>query len=274
MSEQIKTQESRPADSTRQRGKEGWMTGEERFQLIMENVTDFAIFLLNPEGRVVDWNAGAERLLGYTQEEAMGLHFSVIFIGEDAEKVAAGELTEAATTGRAVDDLWHKRKDGSVFFANGITTALRGEQGGLRGFTKILRDMTNKKRMEEELRKRNEALAEADRRKDEFLAILGHELRNPLAPVLNCLNILKQTGDDPTYRQQATTLMERQIRQLAILVDDLLDVNRITRGKNLIEKGEGPVAGHHRRCARGFPPRHRLAQTRSVGDAPTGADLP
>lgn len=231
-------QQSRSADSASEKSKAGWMSGEERFRLIMENVRDFAIFILNPEGRVVDWNAGAERLLGYSQDEAMGLHFSVIFIGDDGEKIAQHELTEAAETGRATDDLWHKRKDDTVFFANGITTALRDEQGGLRGFAKILRDMTDKKRMEEELRKRNEALAEADRRKDEFLAILGHELRNPLAPVFNVLHILKQEDHDPTLLQQAITLLDRQVRQLAILVDDLLDVNRITRGKIQLKKAK------------------------------------
>lgn len=177
------------------------MTGEERFQLIMENVTDFAIFVLNPEGRVADWNAGAEYLLGYTQQEAVGMYFGAFFVGENAVEVAEHELREAVHSGKSNDDTWHKRKDGTEFFANGITTALRDQNGTLRGFAKILRDRTSEKRFEEQLRKRNEELAEADRRKDEFLAVLGHELRNPLAPVFNALHILHQDNLQPDQQQ-------------------------------------------------------------------------
>src|SRR5262249_52076113 len=163
---------------------------EERFRLLMECVQDHAIFFMDPEGRVVDWNAGAEHLLGY-QEDIIGQPFAVFFTPEEAHSgVPEQELKRAVESGRASDDRWHVRKDGTHFFASGVTTALRDEGGSLRGFAKVVRDNTERKRLEEELRSQAEALAEADRKKDEFLAMLAHELRNPLAPILHALHIL------------------------------------------------------------------------------------
>src|SRR5262249_55981899 len=109
--------------------------------------------------------------------------------------------------------------------------ALRDEAGNLRGVSKIVRDLTERKRAEEELRGKNEALAEADRRKDAFVAMLAHELRNPLAPLRNALHVLGQRGSaDPAFRQ-GRDMMERQVGPLARIVDDLLDVSRVMRGK-------------------------------------------
>ncbi|MEJ7594143.1 MAG: ATP-binding protein [Planctomycetaceae bacterium] len=223
-----------PTDAERQ---EALMTAEERFQLLMECVRDFAIFMLDPEGRVIDWNLGAENILGYTQAEIIGHPFSTFFTPQEREAgVPDQELKIAAEVGRADDNRWHVRKDGTHFFANGVTTALRDETGGLKGYAKVLRDNTERKRMEEELRGRAEALVEADRRKDEFLALLAHELRNPLAPIFNALTLLSQENVAKPMQQELRSMMERQVRQLSRLVDDLLDVSRITRGKISLQK--------------------------------------
>src|SRR5215218_8977692 len=139
---------------------------------------------MDPEGRVASWNPGAEHLLGYGKEEIFGRDATIFFTPEDAQRgVPQQELKTAAEKGRASDDRWHVRHDGSYFFANGVTTALRDAGGTLHGFIKIMRDRTDRKRLDEELQSRAEALARADREKDEFLAVLAHELRNPLAPV-------------------------------------------------------------------------------------------
>ncbi len=209
---------------------------EERFRLFMENVKEYAVFMLDLEGRVVDWNLGAEHVLGYG-DEILGMPFSVFFPPDDCAKgVPERELRVAADTGRASDDRWHVRKDGTYFWALGITTAMRDENGGLKGFTKVLRDSTERKCFEEELQKRNEALEEADRRKDEFLAVLAHELRNPLAPMFNALSILEQENLPAETARHTRLLIDRQVRQLTRLVDDLLDVCRITRGKIQLRK--------------------------------------
>jgi PAS domain S-box-containing protein len=197
---------------------------------MVEGVRDYAIILLDAHGIVVDWNVGAERIFGYQESEIVGQHFSRFFTAED---IQAGrpehELTEVSTRGVGEDDNWLVRKDGSRFFASGTTTALR--EGTLRGYAKIVRDLTERKRLEDETQKRAEQLAEADRRKDEFLAMLSHELRNPLAPIMNALHVLRHDRTANLLLQQARSMIERQVRQMTRLIDDLLDVTRITRGK-------------------------------------------
>jgi signal transduction histidine kinase len=137
----------------------------------------------------------------------------------------------AREQGRAVDERWHLREDGSRFFASGTLTPIWDDAGQLRGYTKVARDITERKRAED-------ALREADRQKDEFLAMLAHELRNPLAPMMNALRIM-QARPGQEQAERARGVAERQVRHLARLVDDLLDVSRITTGK--IELRKAPL---------------------------------
>ncbi|HEX9942621.1 MAG TPA: ATP-binding protein [Thermoanaerobaculia bacterium] len=204
----------------------------EGYRLLVEAVRDYAIFAIDPEGRVASWNTGAEHLLRYKAEEILGRPAAVFFMPEEASAgVPELELKTALATGRASDDRWHVRKDGTYFFASGITTTLRDEQGVLRGFAKVMRDQTRRKQLEEELHNRAEALARADQEKDEFLATLAHELRNPLAPISYALHILNQDPKDPSVQRHARSIVDRQVRRLTRLVDDLLDISRITTGK-------------------------------------------
>jgi PAS domain S-box-containing protein len=198
--------------------------------LMGKSVDDYAIILLDPAGYVVSWNVGAQRILQYTAEEIVGHHFSRFFLPED---IQAGkpqhELKEATTRGVGQDENWLVRKDGTSLYGSGSTSCLRDTE--LRGFAKIFRDLTTQRRLEEEASRRADELAAADRRKDEFLAMLSHELRNPLAPVMNALQILRQSRLDDPVLQQASSVIERQVRHMTRLIDDLLDVTRINRGK-------------------------------------------
>ena len=197
---------------------------ETRFTSLVKNIRDHSIFTLDPEGRITSWNLEAERILGYGEAEALGKHFSIIFSPEDRQAdVPGGELRTALSDGRAEDERWHLRKNGERFWALGIVTPTQDAFGNHTGYSKILRDMTDRKRAEE-------ALQLADRRKDEFLATLAHELRNPLAPIRNGLQIIRLTPDRAA-REQAREMMERQLGQMVRLVDDLLDISRITRNK-------------------------------------------
>lgn len=125
---------------------------EESFRLIVENATDYAIFMMDPEGRFSSWNIGAQRLLGYTAEEILGRHSSVIFTPED---VAKGdhlrELKTAWDNGKALDERWHMRKDGSRFLASGMLFVAKDKQGQRRGFVKIMRDFTERELAREKL---------------------------------------------------------------------------------------------------------------------------
>ncbi len=137
----------------RVRAEEALRESEERFRLLVENVEDHAIFMLSPEGRVVSWNTGAENIFGYREEEAIGRPSSFVFVPEDVEAGAPEwELEVALSEGRAEDERWHVRKDGSRFFASGAAELVRDGDGRLRGFVKVARDHTERKRVEETLK--------------------------------------------------------------------------------------------------------------------------
>jgi PAS domain S-box-containing protein len=210
--------------SERKAAEERVRLSEERFRLLVQSVKDYAIFMLDPEGNVQSWNDGAQRIKGYTAAEIIGKHFSAFYTSEDLH---AGkpkkELEVAREHGSVEDEGWRVRKDGSLFWANVVITAIHGTDGSLRGFAKVTQDLTD--------RKKAEALEVADRQKNEFLAMLAHELRNPLAPISNGLQLLKLPGVDSQTVQATSEMMERQLFHLVRLVDDLMDVSRIITGK-------------------------------------------
>jgi len=189
----------------------------------MDTVQDFAIFMLDETGKIISWNFGAERILGYKEEEILGHDFRQIFTPNDsATDQPEYELTTAQEKGRAEDERWHVRKDGSRFWASGVVTPLWDDSGKLRGFAKVLRDITERKRAEERL-------AEQNQRKDEFLAMLAHELRNPLAAIANSVQLMKlEHGGNPP---ETVRIIERQVGGLERMVSDLSDASRMSAGK-------------------------------------------
>jgi len=205
--------------------------GESKEQLmrLIENVKDYAIFMLDPRGHVTTWNQGAERLKGYTAEEIIGKHFSRFY---PADAIAQGkpdfELRQAMAAGYVEDEGWRIRKDGTRFWANVVITALFDKERKLLGFGKITRDLTERKKME--------ALREADRRKNEFLALLGHELRTPLAALHSALNVMALPEASEQDIQEVRKIAERQVQQMTRLMDDLLDTARISQGKMELRK--------------------------------------
>jgi len=201
----------------------------ERFRLFVETVEDYAMFILDPTGHVTTWNRGAERIKGYRAHEIIGRHFSTFYPESD---IRAGkcelELERAARDGRVEDEDWRIRKDGTQFWANVVITAIRDQTGELIGFSKVTRDLTGRKSNEDE-RAARLAAEQANRAKDEFLAMLGHELRTPLAPMLTALQLIK-LHDEPRLAKEHQVI-ERQVQHMTHLVDDMLDVSRIVSGK-------------------------------------------
>ncbi len=126
----------------------------DRYRLLVEEVKDYAILLMNPEGHIVSWNSGAGRILGYAEAEALGQHSALIFTPEDRQRgVPEGELRTARSEGRAEDERWHMRKDGSRFWGSGVMTALKDKDGNLRWYAKVMRDLTQRKEEEERLQR-------------------------------------------------------------------------------------------------------------------------
>lgn len=230
---------------------------ENIFQLLVESVKDYAIFLLDENGIIESWNEGARRNKGYTAEEIIGRHFSIFYTPEDlARSHPAKELEIAKKTGRYEEEGWRVRKDGSHFWANVVITALRDKNGHLIGFAKVTRDLSERKKSEEKLRtaleqtekrvqertqelmEMNLKLQEAVQVRDEFLSIASHELRTPLTPLkLQIDGLVRQVKNKTFFSLSEERILrlaktsERAITRLSVLIDNLLDISRINSGR-------------------------------------------
>lgn len=208
----------------------------ERYRVIVEGAVGFAIFTFDTEGFITSWNPGAELMLGYSEAEILGRNFSIIFTPEDlATNQSDREMKTAAAEGRALDERWHLRKGGVPFYAQGLVMPLKDDADEIRGFLKIINDKTEARQLQDALKARTDELEEADRHKNEFLAMLAHELRNPLAAIRNAVTLAARSGakEDLEWSRDVTA---RQVKNFAHLIDDLMDVARITQGKIQLNK--------------------------------------
>ncbi|SAL79234.1 hybrid sensor histidine kinase/response regulator [Caballeronia telluris] len=223
--------------------------GDATFRLLVDSVSEYAIFRLSETGIVTTWNRGAQRLKGYAAGEIIGRHFSQFYT---PDQIAAGHpeevLQNALAAGEYSEEGWRVRKDGSLFWASIVIAAIRDANGNLSGFAKVVRDMTERRRLEE--------LEATTRRMNEFLAMLGHELRNPLAPIRNAVGVLHR-HEAPTAEVVRKTrgLIDRQLAQMTRLVDDLLDAGRITTGKVRVSTAPLVVQEVIRRAVEGVQPK-------------------
>jgi two-component system CheB/CheR fusion protein len=229
--------------SERKKVEEALRTVEDRFRLVTEGAPDFAMLLTDPRGRIVTWNVGAERLLGWSAEEAIGKSAAMIYPPETATQQFQREMEHAAQYGRAADESWHVRKSGSRLWGSGVLTAVRDEAGELTGFVKVMRDETARKQAETEradsLEREKAARLEAEnatRLKDQFLAMLSHELRTPIASILVWAKMLREKRCDPEEQEEGLEVIERSAEAQTQLLDDLLDTSRIASGKVRLDR--------------------------------------
>ena len=213
------------------KAEENLRASEELLRIAAETTRDYAIYAMNEEGLIVSWNRGAQRMFGYEEKEVIGQPFAMTLTPQDqAAGVADEALASARKLGRCVEERWHLRKDGSTFFCSGVITRMEGSSGG---FAKIARDMTENKSREVS---RDELLAreqQANELKDQFLAVMSHELKHPLNLIqVNAELLISQ----PEVRALPGAVRAGEAIRLAVasqakIIDDLLDLSRAQTGK-------------------------------------------
>jgi PAS domain S-box-containing protein len=226
---------------TMQRTHEALRQSEERFQLLVESLQDYAVFLLDPQGRIITWNRGAQRIKGYPAEEVLGQHFSLFYRPEEVVRnVPEKVLWRANRDGRAQVEGWRVRKDGSSFWADVVITALRDTSGKLLGFAKITRDITQRKLAEDEIRQLNASLelkvqertAElraANQELEAFASTVAHDLRAPLRGICGFLFVLQEELGPRLTKAAAEYLSRGQscAKRMNTLIDELLSLARV-----------------------------------------------
>ena len=225
--------------------REASRESEERLRLMIENAREYAIFSTDLERLVTSWNSGAQRLVGYEEHEILGRSADIIFTAEDrAHGAPEWEARTALTEGRAADERWHLRKDGSRFWGSGVMMAMHDAANNTVGLLKIFRDETQAREVAENLERSRaeveqalhanklarEELETASRAKDRFLAVLSHELRTPLTPVVMAVQLLARRTDLPEPARHTLEMIRRNVKVESHLIDDLLDLTRISRG--------------------------------------------
>jgi len=222
---------------------------EERFRALVQNIRDYAILMLDVDGRINEWTDGATKVTGYSSKSAIGQHFSMLYTPDDVRLgLPDEELKSARENGRVEVEGWRVRKDGTRFWANAIMTAIRDDKGALVGYSKISRDLSDKKEM---LEQREQLLAEAtaaradaeqaNLAKDEFLITLSHELRTPLAPILLWARAL-QEGSVPAHEvEHAVEAIVLSAESQLQLIEDLRDLSRLKSGRVQLDRQSNSV---------------------------------
>jgi PAS domain S-box-containing protein len=212
---------------------------ELRYRLLVEGVMDYAIFSMDPTGHITSWNVGAERIKGYSATEIIGQHFSRFYTEEDRRRDLPGHvLATAAETGHFAGEGWRVRKDGTRFWASVVVTALRDETGNLYGFSKVTRDMSDRKRLMDELQRHSQELElrvqereQSNAELEAFAYSVSHDLRAPLRAISGFADALREDYGEqisPGGHEYLTQIIGAA-RRMNLLVQDLLDYGRVSR---------------------------------------------
>jgi PAS domain S-box-containing protein len=220
----------------------------------LQQTREYAVVVLDPQGLIADWLGAAERVFGYARSEIVGSPVSRLFTPEDTQRgFDRQELAIARGAGRAIDDRWHLRKDGSAVWVTGTVDAIRDEAGELLGFVKIARDRSDLRTQIDSLANELAACKAHTERTQAFLRTLGHELRNPLAPLQMSAQIIARLSDAPQVHHALETI-EAQVGALRRLADDLMEVTRMEAGQVELRWAALDLRELVRQAAAGFEP--------------------
>jgi PAS domain S-box-containing protein len=208
--------------------------GEERFRLLIENVKDYSICMLNIEGNIISWNKGAEKIQGYSEKEIMGKHFSIFYPPEDLIKNEPEKnLKSVQKYGRFESEGWRVKKNGSRFWANVIFTPLYNSKGNIQGFSKITRDITERKNAELKLLEKSEELVRSNAELEQFAYVASHDLQEPLRMITSYLQLLEKRYKD-NLDDDAKEFINYAVdgsNRMRVLINSLLEYSRVNRHK-------------------------------------------
>lgn len=202
------------------------------FARVVDGLRDYAVILLDDEGRIQFWNQAARTIFGYETAEVLGRSAAMLFPPEaQPESALAGELKEARAHGKAIDNRWMLARGGRRLWADGVVTALENDEGRPGGFCKLVHDGTERHLAAEALQAAKEEADRANQAKDRFLAVLSHELRTPLAPITTAVHVLEKVAQVDGRHRDLLPMIRRNVALEARLIDDLLDLTAISAGK-------------------------------------------
>ena len=230
--------------------------GEQQFRLLVQGVVDYALYMLDPQGNITNWNLGGERIKGYRAEEIVGRHFSLFYTEEDRTAgLPERSLAIAAREGRHESDGWRVRKDGSRFWANAVIDAIRDPDGRLLGFAKITRDLTEKKATEQALEQTRAALVQAQKMEavGQLTGGVAHDFNNLLTVIVNALDLLASPGRDEAQRRRIVDSAQRAAEHGARLTQQLLAFSRRQPLRPEIHDVNGLIGGFEAVLRRACP---------------------
>ncbi|HTL80883.1 MAG TPA: PAS domain-containing sensor histidine kinase [Bacteroidia bacterium] len=210
--------------------KNQYVPTAEFYSQVIDSLQDYSIFTVDTDLVINSWNSGATKIFQYETDEITGKKFEVIFTEEDRKSGApAIEIETASRDGRAVDNKWHIRKDGSKFYAYGLVFPFLGINGEMLGYVKILRDLTERKKSEDSIAKYVKELEELNTHKESVLAILSHDLRSPLAGIISTAEYLKLNYDklEPGVAKEMLDLLHKSSKEELNMLDYLVEWARI-----------------------------------------------
>lgn len=211
-----------------------FLENEERFRILVENVKDYSIYMLDPQGRIMTWNKGAERMTGYSSQEVLGLENKIFYNKEDTDKgLPETDLRMVSELGQHEVEGWGVRKDGSEFWCNVVLTALHDDDGNLRGYAKFCQDITNRKKAEDDIRAALQKEKELGEIKSRFISLASHEFRTPLGAILSSAFLLEKYQEEHPDERTLKHLdrIKSNVNNLIQILNDFLSLGKLEEGK-------------------------------------------
>jgi PAS domain S-box-containing protein len=220
----------------RKRVEDSLRMSEERYHQMVAEVQDYAIILLSEDGIVENWNAGAEKIKGYSAAEIVGKRFDLFYTEEDrASGLPDRLLQQARNEGKALQEGWRVRKDGTKFWGTIVITALHDKHNHVIGFSKVTRDLTEKKIAEEQLRAYAAELEIQNRELEQFAYVASHDLQEPLRKIRVFTGLIRENFSDEAFVQRYLNKLESSAKHMSLLIHSLLNFTRLTRHRHLKE---------------------------------------